>query len=110
MGACCRKSEDHGTVNSKFQNLAQQGIPQDDLTVRAVIKAQAMFRGILTRREIKRVYGYTFHKEGLMDRRAIYDDPDLRRTAKKRVNDIRMKLGSFKENISTPFESGEFNV
>lgn len=55
MGSCCAKD---GTKN-KDANLARkdmQGL--NKLPIFTVIKAQALIRGFLARRKIKRVYGF----------------------------------------------------
>jgi hypothetical protein len=55
MGSCCAKD---GT-KTKDANLARkdmQGL--NKLPVFTVIKAQALIRGFLARRKVKRVYGF----------------------------------------------------
>ena len=98
MGSCCNQTEESKLSNKRHIDLTHSQTPVikvDEKTLRAIIKAQAMFRGLLVRRSIKRSYGFETRKGGMMTRRSNRQDPEMLQTSRRRVRAIRERLPAF---------------
>lgn len=74
MGQCCATDRINSN-NHKQTDLVALGGGVDEKTLAAIIKAQACFRGLMTRKMLKRKYGYEYKKPGMMNRTAVELDP-----------------------------------
>ena len=80
---------------SKNQDIDLKGIP-----IFTVIKAQALMRGFLARRWVKKVYGYEMSR-GLMMRGSVHIemDPQKLEAQRARVQAIREQLPEFEYGL-----------
>ena len=82
MGTCCgggtRATKDANLMSNKT-DIDLKGIP-----IFTVIKAQALMRGFLARRKVKKVYGYEMSR-GLMMRGSIHIEMDPQKLEAQRA-------------------------
>ena len=112
MGACCggqtKADKSVNLMSKKTGDMDLKGIP-----ILTVIKAQALMRGFLARRRVKKVYGYEMSR-GLMMRGTIHIemDPQKLEAQRARVQRIREQLVTQREgpsNIEMLRELAEFD-
>jgi hypothetical protein len=81
MGNCCGG----GTKNNKDANFSRKGPDNlDGIPIFTVIKAQALMRGFLARRKVKKVYGYEMSR-GLMMRGSVHIEMDPQKLEAQRA-------------------------
>ena len=92
MGNCCSADQ----KKNKDINLSKfnEHISQSALSMKMVIRMQAIARGFIARKKVKNVYGYQMTK-GLLHRGDIDIDPEVLEEQRKRVLMIREKLPPF---------------
>lgn len=100
MGGCC---SNEAAKNQGYADLSRR-IQMDAKTLAIVIKAQAAFRGLITRRTIKAKYGFEC-KTSMMKRRLIEMDPAKVEENRQRVQEIRKKLGTFVYNKTPVYDA-----
>lgn len=105
MGTCCggKSRQDNDTnmlhkgskVNSKSPPTIDPKFMQA-LPIKTVVKIQALFRGFLTRKKIKKIYGFEV-TPGLLNRTTILVemDPEKLDEQRRRVQQIREHLPEF---------------
>ena len=73
------------------------GVNVDAKTLGTIIKAQSAFRGLLTRRRIKKQYGFECKTVGMFNRRnnLIEMDPEKLDEQRKKVQELRNSLPPF---------------
>ena len=96
MGGCCS-----GDANRNETNLSRKG-ELNTVPLAMVIKAQALMRGMLARKRVKRAYGFEI-STGLFHRRGgtnlVEMDPVKLEEQRQKVQDIRKQLPSFEYGL-----------
>ena len=96
MGSCCSTENNHGNkLSTDLTTFTSAEI--DPKILAAIIKAQACFRGLITRKKISDIYGFKYKSMISMNKKNIVElDPEKLEEQKNRVQQIRMSLGDFK--------------
>ncbi len=95
MGNCCGGEKDNAPERN---DLRPKAIGEfSGLSIVQVVQLQALIRGFLTRRKVKRVYGFEMTK-GLLYR-SFDMDPEKLEQQRMRVQAIRERLPEFEYGI-----------
>jgi hypothetical protein len=66
MGSCCSAENNGQQKTADLVTLGSKNLSIKSLA--AIVKAQACFRGLLVRKEIKKVYGFECKTVGMINR------------------------------------------
>ena len=103
MGTCCggSKSNAKGETNLQAKGTSPQTQDLNKIPIFTVIKAQALLRGFLARRRVKKAYGFEMSR-GLIGRNKnahLNLDPNELEKQRQRVHTIRERLPSFEYGL-----------